>query len=70
MSNPFLQMVNETGKRPYQLLESELKGVIADATFYSLVNSEDKIPDKTQWLTISKVAEALGYKIEFIRNGE
>lgn len=64
MSNPFTEIIEKTGKKGYQLLENELKGIVADPTFYSLID-ERGIPNKTQWDTVLKVAQALGYEIVF-----
>ena len=64
MSNPFTEIIKSTGRKGYQLLDSELKGIVSHPTFYTLVD-EEGIPDKTQWETVQKVAQALGYEIVF-----
>lgn len=65
MSNPFIKML---GNRPaYKVLEDELKGVVSNTTLYNLLD-EGGIPAKTQWETVVKVSEALGYRIDFVKN--
>lgn len=64
MSNPFTEIIERTGKTKTDLLEAELKGIVSHPTFYSLVDKEG-IPDKTQWETVLRVAQALGYWVIF-----
>lgn len=64
MSNPFTEIIERTGKTKTDLLEAELKGIVSHPTFYNLAD-EDGIPDKAQWETVQKVAQALGYEIVF-----
>lgn len=62
MNNPIKKIVEDLEGAATGILEGKLKGIISNATFYSLLD-ERGIPPKTQWNTVERVAQALGYKI-------
>lgn len=43
--------------------------IIAQGTFYRAISGEE-IPSGTDWDTVKKIAEVLGYRVEFVKNDQ
>lgn len=66
--NPIKDILVKKGITPSHMLK-KLEGVISPKTFYNVISPQG-IPDKSQWGSIKKLVNALGYKIVFVEDKE